>query len=511
VHRLNSAEYNATVQDVLGTTLQPASASWRGGEIEGFDNIASQLGVDEAQYDRYRSAAQAMTTELLASKNLRARFGSCALSDPACAQSSIAAAGRRLFRRPLEASELQTYQRVYDAARALGDDEDASFALTLQALLSSAEFLYRIELDPAPESKQAHPLGAYELASRLSYFLWSSAPDEALLQSAADGSLTQPATLAATVDRMLNDGKSDRFITNFAGQWLGARKVPANPALVRVFGSELAHSASQEMLDYFGDFLHNGQSWFEFPTADFNYVDGGLAYQYGIPSQRTDLGPPFDRVVYHDDKRAGFFGLFGFLAVTSLENRTSPSRRGKGIAADFLCVDVPPPPPGIRIPELGADAGTDADAGTAPVLNVRLALEQHRANPSCASCHALFDPYGLALEQFDAAGRYRTTDDDGTVIDASATLPAADGHPAIPVQGLADLSQAIAADSRFGTCFAKKLFTYGLGRVVTPADAPHLAQAQQQWLAPGQTPSVRRMIQALIATDAFRSRRGGGP
>ena len=224
MHRLNSAEYNATVQDVLGTTLQPANGNWRGGELDGFDNIASVLGIDETQYDRYVEAAAALATEFMASEDLRDRFVSCDLSVPACARSSIQVAGVRLFRRPLTPDELQTYQRVYDSARALGDDESAAFTLTLQALLSSAEFLYRIEIDPRPDSTEPHPLGPFELASRLSYFLWSSAPDAALLASAFDGSLTEPATFSSVVDRMLDDPKSERFVTNFAGQWLCARE-----------------------------------------------------------------------------------------------------------------------------------------------------------------------------------------------------------------------------------------------------------------------------------------------
>ena len=523
MHRLNSAEYNATVQDVLGTTLAPANGTWRG-EADGFDNIASVLHVDEAQYDRYLSAAQALATELMASEQPRARFVSCDLTASGCAQSSIAAAGLRLFRRPLEPDELQTYQNVYDAARGLGDDESAALTLALQALLSSAEFLYRIELDPTPDSTEAHPLGPYELASRLSYFLWSSAPDDALLQAAADGSLTQPATLSATVDRMLDDKtqvdaagsvKSDRLITNFAGQWLGERQVASHAAIPKFYQwtTPVAVAAGQEMLLYFGDFLRSGRSWFEFPTADFNYIDGELTYLYGIPSGLTGIGN-FERIEYHDDKRAGFFGLAGFLALTSLDRRTSPSRRGRWIAGNFLCAEPKQPP---NIPALDADTGADAgpdagaDAGVSPALNVRQALEKHRSSPSCAACHALFDPYGLALEQFDAIGLYRSTYDDGSTVDTSTTLPPSDAHPeGLSFQGLDGLAQAVSTDPRFGECLAEKLLTYGLGRIVTPSDKPYLQQVQQEWLAAGQTPSLRRIIHALIESDTFRLRRGGG-
>ena len=510
LHRLNWAEYDATVEDVLGTRLQPANASWRGGELAGFDNIASVLGVDEAQYDRYFGAAQALATELTASEKLRARFVPCELGDSACARTTIAAAGLRLFRRPLEAGELETYQRVYDAARALGDDESASLTLTLQALLSSAEFLYRIEVDPEPASSDPHPLSSYELASRLSYFLWSSAPDDALLQVAADGSLTQPAALSAVVDRMLDDPRSERFITNFAGQWLGARQLPSHTASPKFYqwSAAMGLSAGQEMLLFFGDFLHSDRSWFEFPTADFNYIDGGLANLYGIPTNLIGTGS-FERVEYHDDERAGFFGLAGFLALSSLDRRTSPSRRGHWIAGNLLCAEPPPPPANVAM--LDGNGTGNGEGGEASTLDVRRALRDHRANPACASCHALFDPYGLALEEYDAIGLYRSTYDDGMPVDASTTLPPSTAHPeGLAIQGLEGLSRAVASDPSFGECLAKKLLTYGLGRLVTTSDEPHLQRAQAEWLAAGQTPSIRRMIQALISTDAFRLRRGGG-
>jgi len=509
IHRLNATEYNATVADVLGTSLQPANGSWRGGELAGFDNIASVLGVDEAQYQRYFDAAQALATEVMASDRLRARFVSCDLTDPACVTSSIKGAGLRLVRRPLDPEELQTYQRVYESARALGQDEPAAFTLVLQALLSSAEFLYRIELDPDPdpESTAGHPLGPFELASRLSYFLWSSAPDDGLLDAASNGSLLNAEVLSAAVDRMLADSKSERFVANFAGQWLGAREVLSHPVGPQFFkwSRPIAQAASQEILLYFSHFLRSGRSWFEFPTADVNFVDAALAYLYGMPIDAREVGT-FERVEDAGDKRAGFFGLAGFLSVTSLDRRTSPSRRGRWIVSNLLCRDPPPPPP--VVPMLGGDQpGADGGAET---VNIRESLEKHRQDPGCAPCHRLFDPYGLALEQFDAIGLFRAAYDDGTPVDASATLPASASHPdGMVIEGLDGLSRAVAADPGFGACLARKLLTYGLGRTMTAGDARHLEQARGEWLEPGQTPSIGRLIHALVSTQAFLSRRGG--
>ena len=503
LHRLSSGEYNATVQDVLGTKLLPATAHWRGGELGGFDNMASVLSVDEAQYDRYFEAARTLAVELMATESQRARFVPCALSAPACVRSSIAAAGLRVFRRPLEPAELATYERVYETARGLGDEEVDAFTLSLRALLSSAEFLYRLELEPVPDTMDAHPLSAFALASRLSYFLWSSAPDDALLQSAAAGELSNPVELEAVVDRLLSDPRSERFVESFAGQWLGARTVLAHATSPRLYQWTpfVARAAGQEMLLYFADFFRENRSWFEFPVADFNYANGILASFYAIPHQLPESGP-LQRFEFHDDQRAGFFGLAGFLAVSSFDRRTSPSKRGDWIASSLLCVELPKPPP--NVPPLESEG---ADTST---LNVRQRLERHRADPGCAGCHALFDPYGLALEEFGPIGLYRSNYEDGTPIDAKTTLPASEAYPGgLNIEGLDGLARAVADDPRFGRCVATKLLSYGLGRLLSPSDEPHLQAALVSWLAPGQTPSLRRLIHALVATDVFRFRRGG--
>lgn len=498
MHRLNTVEYNATVADVLGTSLQPGTGSWRGGELAGFDNMASVLGVDEAQYERYFDAAGDLAAEVLAADELRARFLSCDASESACVRATIEAAGLRLFRRPLASDEVDTYARVHGTAVSLGDAPLAALELTFQALLSSADFLYRIELDPEPQSTVPHPLSSFELASRLSYFLWSSAPDDALLQAAADDSLKEPATLSAAVDRMLDDPRSDRLISQFAGQWLGARQVLAHPVAPELYlwNKDVARAAGNEMLLYFSEFARSERSWFEFPLADVNYVNDWLAIFYDMPPVLETT-----RVEYTGDHRRGFFGLAGFLALSSFDRRTSPSLRGRWIASNLLCNGPDAPPPDVpKLEEAGTDPSTQ---------DVRQLLEQHRRNPSCAGCHAMFDPYGLALEEYDAIGQFRTKYADGTPVDADAELPASDAHPdGLTLHGLEGLAAAVAEDPQLGKCLAEKLLTYGLGRPVVPSDEPYLDQAQREWLAPDQIPSVRRLIHSLVSTEVFRFRRG---
>jgi hypothetical protein len=301
----------------------------------------------------------------------------------------------------------------------------------------------------------------------------------------------------------LNDAKSERFVASFAGQWLGARRVLSHPTLPRFYqwNPNVARAAGQEMLLYFAEFLRGDRSWHEFALADFNYADSFLATFYGIPNELPDWGP-LERFEFHDDRRAGFFGLAGFLAISSFDRRTSPSKRGDWIARSLLCSPPLTPPP--NVPQL------DPEADDTSMLNVRQRLERHREAPGCAGCHSLFDPYGLALEEYGPIGLYRSSYEDATPVDARTTLPPSDVHPeGLNIEGLDGLARAVAEDPRFGRCLATKLLTYGLGRVVTPSDEPHLQAALDSWQVPGQTPSIRRLIHALVTTSAFRSRRGG--
>jgi len=494
MHRLNTTEYNATVRDVLGTTLQPATANWRGGEIAGFDNIATQLGVDDQQYERYLNAANDLAEEFFGNPALKSRYVTCETTDDvACVQGIINAAGLHIFRRPLKTEEVDTYFRAYQGARALGDDHDASLKVVLRALLSSAEFLYRIEVDPDPTSNVPHPLTPYELASRLSYFLWSSAPDDALLAAAGDGSIASDAALEAAVERMLADARSARLIENFAGQWLGGRKAAEHAAdgvLYPMWTAEMGAAAANEIYVFFGDFLLGSRSWMDFLKADFNYVQPALAPLYGIPAPPAGM----ERMELTTDQRFGFMGLGGFLAMSSRAERTSPTLRGKWVLLNLLCVKIDPP--ATAVPQL-----TDTDPNVAN-LSVREKLTQHRENPACAGCHAIIDPYGLALENFDGIGKWRDAYPDGTVIDASTV--SADG---VSFTGLAGLTDTVTADPRFTSCVGEKLLTYGLGRTMGDTDKPYLEAVHDAWVQES-PPTLRSLIGSLVLTDPFRQRRG---
>jgi hypothetical protein len=487
MHRLNTKEYNASVADVLGTKLQPGNANWRGGEVDGFDNMASVLGVDETQYSLYLDAAEALATEFFMSSPLKSKFVTCAATDDtACVQSFVNKAGLHLFRRPLRPAEVTTYGKVYTAARAQGQDHEGSLKHVLWAQLASAEFLYRMEF---PKGNAARTLDGFELASRLSYFLWTSAPDDGLLESAAANKLTTDAEIDAAVERMLEDAKSARFVEAFAGQWLGARAVASHPVAPDRFPSwneAMATAAMNEVYAYFDDFLKSDRSWMEFLTTDVNFVNGALAPLYGIPNVTTMTTT---RVTHTADERKGFLGLAGFLAVSSMDRRTSPSLRGKWVLGNLLCTEPPPPPKDV--PKLDL-AGQDLDNG-----NIIQILEQHRVRADCAGCHALFDPFGQALEKYDAIGQYRTTYKDGSQIDTSTDLAG------VPFDGITGAAEIVTQQPGFSSCIAHKLFTYSLGRPPAGDDNAWIEGIEQQWKT-GDL-SIRRLIKSLALSTPFRN------
>ncbi len=490
MHRLNTAEYNATVADVLGTKLQPATVNWRGGEVDGFDNIAAVLGMNDDQYGLYVDAAETLALDVFANDATKAKVLTCATTDDmACVKTIIQQTGLRVFRRPILDAEVDTYTKVYKTARAQGEDHATSVKEILWALLSSAEFLYRMEYDNGVTTD--HPVTGYELASRLSYFLWSSAPDDAML--AAGANLNNDAAIDTTVTRMITDPKSARLVTNFAGQWLGAREVgphAVDKPTYPTWSPDIANAAATEMYSYFDEFLRKDLPWTDFLKKDLNFVTPALASLYGITGV---TGTTSTRVeAFAGDNRAGFMSLVGFLTVSSVAARSSPTLRGKWVLVNLLCAPPPPPPPGV--PKL--EDGNAKPEST----NVRAVLEAHRSAAGCKACHSVIDPYGLAMEQYDGIGQFRTQYPDKSTIDPSTTL--IDGTTFAGLQGAED---ATAKDPRFQTCITEKLYTYGLGRSLSTDDKAKSAAITQTWQGGGQL-TVSKLLHALTASTAFRNR-----
>jgi hypothetical protein len=497
MHRLNDAEYNNSVADALGVTQAPADWSKGQGELYGFDNIAAALGIDTKTYTNFFNAAGKVADEVMNTPALKSAFITCNAADAACSQTVISAAALKLFRRPIVTDELSIYGKVFTDATGLGETPENALKHALRAMLSSAEFLYRIELDPTPSSITPHKLTGFELASRLSYFLWSSGPDKGLLDAAASGKLLEDAELTTQADRLLLDDKGKRFVTNFGGQWLSIRQLGGHAVDAGVFPNwtpAITTAETEEAYRFFNEFARGSQPWSSFLKADFNFVNADLAKLYGMPAP---AGEGLQLVQVKDDHRFGFLGLGQFLTVSSYNHRTAPTLRARRVLDQIMCAPPPPPPANLMIPPLDGDSGT----AEAAQQNIRARLEEHRKNPVCAGCHATFDAVGMALENFDAIGQYRATYPNGTPVDASGQI--LDNPPFVGLEGLTDM---LTADPRFTSCVAEKLFIYSLGRGVEDSDRPYLNNATNAWKS--STAVLPGLMKNLIQADTFRSRRG---
>ena len=421
-----------------------------------------------------------------------------AADETACAEEILSGLLRRAFRRPVTAADVAALMPAYRAGREAGGGFEAGLEAALRRLLVSPEFLFRIERDPAGIAPGTNYLiSDLELASRLSFFLWSSIPDDALLAAAARGELNDPDVYHRQVRRMLADERAAELVRNFAGQWLQLRNLDAvemDWALFPNFDDGVRLGFRRETELFVESILRENRGVMELLTADYTFLNERLARHYGVPGV---YGDRFRRVTVTDPNRRGLLGHGSVLTVTSRPNRTSPVLRGKWILMNVL--GAPPPDPPADVPALEEDAvGNHSRAET-----VRERLARHRRNPACAGCHALIDPPGFALENFDAVGRWREMDDAFRPIDASGRLP--DGTAFDGVAGFRDALAA--APEPFVTTVTEKLLTYALGRGLEPYDMPAVRR-----IVRGAAPDYRLQDLILGIADSmpFRMRRSAG-
>ena len=385
-----------------------------------------------------------------------------------CARKILSTLGRRAYRRPLTEADVQTLLSVYRAGRQ-ERDFDAGIEWALERILVSPEFLFRIERDPENVRPGVpYQISDVELASRLSFFLWSSIPDNELLDLAVRGTLSEPSILEQQVGRMLNDDRATALVSNFAGQWLylrNMRLVAPNATLFPEFDDNLRQALQRETELFVESQLREDRSALDLLRANYTFLNERLARHYGVSNV---FGSHFRRVTLDDDRRAGLLGHGSVLTVTSYPTRTSPVLRGKWLLENLLGTPPPSPPP--NVPALKDPA--DGDRPT----TVRERMEQHRKNPVCASCHARTDPLGFALENFDAIGRWRAIDTaTKTPIDSSGTLP--DGTT---FEGPAELRTLLLSRREdFVMAVTEKLLTYALGRGLEYFDAPAVRRIAQ--------------------------------
>lgn len=525
IRRLNRAEYNNTIRDLVGIDFQPAADFPSDDVGHGFDNIADVLSMSPILLEKYLAAAETVVEQAFQNPEAWAkieRFTAESREDRREALSkNIREFAQRAFRRPVSDDEVERVLVLVDKARGAGPERgrrgrgegprrefgggqrrpgNEALQLACTAILTSPHFLFRIEHDADPSVENAlqadlgtageivpvRPLNDYEIATRLSYFLWSSMPDDELFELAAQGALRQAPTLHAQVERMLADPKSRALVDNFAGQWLQLRDVnhlSPDPQRFPTFDEELRAAMLRETELFFEAMIREDRSVLDFLSADFTYVNERLARHYGIADV---LGAEFRRVALPAQRR-GVLTHASILLLTSNPTRTSPVKRGKWILDNFLGESPPPPPPGIE--ELDDDDET--------LGSLRERMEQHRANPSCAVCHRQMDALGLGLENFDAIGAWREADG-RFAIDPSGELP---GNQQF--SGPAELMQVLAEQKReaFTRRIAEKLLTYGLGRGLGPYDRCAVNAILDQ--AAAEEFRFSAVVKAIVTSDPF--------
>ena len=386
--------------------------------------------------------------------------------EAACARQIISTLVKHAYRRPATNSDLAPLMDFYGSGRSEGGTFEDGIEVALQRILVDPEFIYRGEAEPAGVANgKSYRISDLALASRLSFFLWSSIPDDQLIDLAAQGKLRDPAVLEAQVKRMLADPKSEAMTVNFTGQWLSLRSLKTSEPVVNIFpdfDDNLRAAYQREIELFFDSVVREDRSVIDLLTANYTYVNERLAKQYGIPNI---YGSQFRRVTLPAelDVRRGLLGKGGLATLTSYANRTSPAVRGKWFLQTFLGVPPPEPPP--NVPSLKEKPADTTGNLKAPTLRQRMAA--HTSNPSCATCHKIFEPIGLAMENFDAVGMWRTMDDDNP-IDTAGVL--ADGTK---VDGIPSLRNALVGRSdQFVRVVTEKLLTYGLGRGLEYEDMP---------------------------------------
>ena len=391
-----------------------------------------------------------------------------ARDEEACARTIVSTLARRAFRRPTTATDLNTLMEFYKLGREEGGTFEDGIEGALQRILADTEFLYRGEAEPAGAVPgKPYRVSDLALASRLSFFLWSSIPDDELIDVAAQGRLKDPLVLAQQVRRMLKDPKAESLVNNFTGQWLSVRSLKTVEPVANLFpdfDDNLRAAFQREIELFFGSVVHGDRPVPELLDANYTFVNERLAKHYGIPNV---YGSQFRRVTLPPDldMRRGLLGKGALLTVTSQAARTSPVMRGKWFMVTFLGVEPPPPPPGVDT-SLKEKVEGDA-AGNTKIPTMRQILEKHHAALTCATCHRTFEPMGLAMENFDAVGKWRTLDA-GHAIDPTGVTN--DGTPLDGVRSLREYT--VQNGDLFAQVVTEKLLTYAIGRGLSYEDMP---------------------------------------
>ena len=485
LQRLNRVEYNNTLRDLLGIQTRPADAFPTDTMGEWFTNNADALSLDTPLLDKYFSAAEAAINEAFTLN--RSRFMICSAQTTVCAAQILKAFADKAYRRSATDTEVNNLVKFISVAQSQNESFEVGIKLAMRAALVSSDFLYREIIHPAPNDPNSTiELSGYELASRLSYFLWSSMPDEALLAAARDNSIQRPEVLRAQVKRMLADPKASSFVDNFGIQSFGLQFLGNNPpdgGMFPQYNSQLREAMLTETKMLLQEIITRDLNPDTLVKADYSFVNESLASLYGMTGVR---GASFTKVSLSGANRQGVLGHAGILTLTSHSTDPSIVLRGKFVIKNLLCDPPSAPPTVIKNDPTISDANQSKSR-----LN----------NPACMSCHLGMDPIGYALQGFNVLGIPRTTDEKGAPLDLTGKFT--DGTT---FSGAIELSNTVAKDPRYNLCIAKKLLSYSLGRDLNKLDNCAVSQIAAE-ATPGKTFSD--LIVGLVTNDSFRKQSGG--
>ncbi len=491
IHRLSRFEYNNTVRDLFGVTSSPADKfPADGGGGAGFDNNASTLFIPPILMEKLLAAADETLAEAGPDKIFIAKAGGL-VSSRRAARKIADYFVLHIFRRPPERAETERFLALYDAVIKRGATHEDAVKQMLKAMLISPHFLFRIEADqnnPGP-----YRINDYELASRLSYFLWSSKPDDTLFRLAEQKRLHEPGVLQEQVRRMMSDSKGRALAENFAGQWLRVKELKTSarpdPGRFPNFSNSLRDAMIEEPIAVFHSIVRENRSLLDLIDADYTYANEDLAKIYGIAGV---TGPEFRRVALADHRRGGVLGMGAILTLTSYPLRTSPVLRGKWVLEEILGASTPPPPPMVKsLPQ---------DDRPQKGLTFRQQLEQHRTNPECANCHKRMDPLGFGLENFDPIGRWRDQIS-GQPLDASGQMVTGEKF-----NGPTELKKILEnRKEEFIRNLTGKMLSYALGRGLEYYDIPVVKQLAKAVLQNECRSST--LIAEIVTSYPFQYRR----
>lgn len=488
LRRLTRVEYDNTVRDLLGTTLKPASSFPPDEVADGFTNNAVVLTVSALHAEKYVEASEALAAEAVANLDALVGCDPVASGEEACAREFARDFGRRAYRRDLSTEDVDALMEAY----AVGGSFQKGIEVMLRAMLQSPHFLYRVEFTGAdtPGAGMVR-LNGYETATRLSYLLWTTMPDDALLDAAASGQLDTPEQVAAKAHEMLQDQRARGAAAEFARQWLSLNRlegVSKDTAAFPLWSHDMRAAMLREASAMVEHVVFDGAGTLDaLLTEPVGLAAGPLATLYGVPEAVGMVALP------PEQQRAGILTMPGFLAVQAHPDQTSPVLRGEFVRARLMCTPPPPPPPEANItpPEPG-------EGGTA-----RERFTRHVSDEACAGCHQLMDPLGFPFEYFDAMGVFRTTEN-GQAIDVSGEMFASKDMDG-PFVGVPELATKLAASGQVRDCVATQWFKYSIGRTEEAGDACSLTPLQDQFAASGA--NLKDLIVAMTQTEAFLYRR----